>query len=144
MRSASSPEEENIFSKSADKHLSAFLEDFGRDWKATLKEWSATLHANKYFMWGAVAFCTALFLLFWFGISILKGYARDIDYYIAHETAMSEQRAQMEIRKFALDSAMQVRQEEREIKKARDDSAKTAGYLKQLNYYQKLPDHKGE
>jgi hypothetical protein len=135
--SPKNPEEENVFTRSADEHMSAFLAGIGKDWKATIK-------ANKYFMWTAIAFCTLLFLLFWYGLSVIKEYSRDFSYYIAHETRMSEQRAVLDQKKFSQDSAMQVRHETRELKKEKRDSISWVRSNKAMDHYEALPDYKNE
>jgi hypothetical protein len=115
VQSPSNTEEENIFTQSAEKYLSE------RE-----KAYKEELRAYRIFLWIAIFFCAVCLLLCLYGGSIFAEWNRNFNYYIAHETAISERR------------------EQREIKKDMRDSVAWTRHIKQMDRYDKLPDYKGE
>jgi hypothetical protein len=106
MRSPTSTEDENVFTLLANKYL------------------DRRERAFYIFIWLAVLFCLACFVLCWFGIKTLVDQNTNYNNFIIHEMVMSERR------------------DERETLKAQRDSIMAARYIKTMNRWEKVPDYR--
>ena len=133
MRSPANTEEQTVWD--------AYAESYHANREKTYKQ---ELRVNRMFLWVAVLFCIVCLFLCWFGFSVFIEQNRDLNYYIAHETVLSEQRNLRELEKFKQDSMMQSRKEQREIAKDKREYLSWLRHNNQMDRYDRLPDYKNE
>jgi hypothetical protein len=140
MQTPSSEAEESVFTRAT----KAYFTHREKDWvtKARVQRWiNWTLVVLQLC---SIGFCG-------YGIMIITGWSASWNSFISHERQVSEKREEREIAKARMDSTQFAEIAKNEsirmskyLEKARSDSIMAKAYMRQMNHYDKIPDHKGD
>ena len=140
MHTPSSEAEESVFTKATKAYF-----------KHRESDWVTKARVQKWINWTLVVLQLCSICFCGYGIVIITGWSSSWNNFIAHEVQVSERREEREIAKARMDSSQFATIAKNEsirmtvyLEKARRDSEMAVDYKRQMNHYDKIPDHKGE